>query len=271
MRGWARQGVRIAAVAAAALALAGCFDLELTLKLNGDGSGRLSTRAILAKEWVNLGAHAKPPESKLLGAGRHVHRKSEIRNGQLVQEESTNFDNLSQLKGIEGGAIEVKSLGRTFWGAERTRVRWVLHTSKRPSEAPAPDPRILDSVLGGHTLTMTMELPCTVTRAEEVKLNFAQVAPSVSRDLLQGSTVRWVVPLSARCSRRRTARSRSKWSASASPGSSRAARRVRRHRRFPPCPVSMLRLPSTRTAPISLGRSGDCSWRAGQGRRWEAP
>ena len=107
MRGWARQGVRIAAVAAAALALAGCFDLELTLKLNGDGSGRLSTRAILAKEWVNLGAHAKPPESKLLGAGRHVHRKSEIRNGQLVQEESTNFDNLSQLKGIEGGAIEV--------------------------------------------------------------------------------------------------------------------------------------------------------------------
>ena len=52
-------------------------------------------------------------------------------------------------------------------------------------------------MLGGHTLTMTMELPCTVTRADEVKLNFAQVAPSVSRDLLQGSTVRWVVPLRA--------------------------------------------------------------------------
>jgi hypothetical protein len=185
------------AVIAASLALAGCFDLELTLNLNSDGSGSLSTRAILSKEMVDLGVRTDPPESRLLGDGHRVRRKSQIRNGQLVQEESTEFSALEQLRGIEGGTIEVASRGSTFWGGERSRVRWTLYTSKRASDAPPPDPRLIEHAVRGHILIVEMNLPCTVSHARDVKLNTTTVSPYISRALLFGSKVRWVVPLSA--------------------------------------------------------------------------
>lgn len=187
----------MAAVMAAALVLSGCFDLELTLTLNSDGSGQLSTRAILAKQVVDLATRDRPPESRLLGESNRVRRKAEVRNGQLVQEESTEFDSLDQLQGIKGGSIEVTSRGGTFWGAERSRVRWVLYTTKGPSEAPPPDARLVESMVRGHILIMEMNLPCTVTKAHEVKLNTTSVPAYVSRDIVLGSKVRWVVPLSA--------------------------------------------------------------------------
>lgn len=180
---------------ATALALAGCFDLELTLKLNSDGSGQLSTRAILAKEFVQMGAHGAPPESKLLGNGTRVRRKSEVRNGQLVQEESTEFDRLEQVRGIEGGQIEVTRLSSSI--GERNRVRWVLRNTKRDTEAPSPDSSAVEGILKGHLLIMEIDVPCTVTSAKDVKLNYSTVAPFVSRDIFSGSKVRWVVPLSA--------------------------------------------------------------------------
>jgi hypothetical protein len=191
-----RQAITRVAVIAASFALAGCFDLELTLNLESDGSGKLSTRAILSKEMVDLGVRTDPPESRLLGDGHRVRRKSEIRNGQLVQEESTEFASLEQLRGIEGGVIEVTSRGRTFWGGERSRVRWILHTSKRTSDAPPPDPRIIERMVRGHILIVEMNLPCTVSTARDVKLNTTTVSPYVSRAMLFGSKVRWVVPLS---------------------------------------------------------------------------
>ncbi len=192
-----KRAFRIGAVLAAALLLAGCFDLELTLKLNSDGSGRLSTRAILSKQWVDLTGVNTPPDSKLLGNDRRVRRKSEIRNGQLIQEEIRDFHSLSELRGVEGGSIEVTSLGRTFWGAEQTRVRWVLRASKRESDAPPPDPSVVDSLIAGHIVIMEIDVPCTVTRADPVKLNTTSVGAFVNSDVIQGSTVRWLVPLKA--------------------------------------------------------------------------
>jgi hypothetical protein len=190
-----RTIVRAAAVAAS-LALAGCFDLELTLNLESDGSGTIASRAILSKHMADLGAGRKPPESRLLGDYR-VRRKAEVRNGLLVQEEMTEFDSLEQLSGIEGGSIEVTSRGRAFWGGERSRVRWVLRTSKRASEAPPPDPRVIEQMVRGHILIVEMNLPCMVSRAHDVKLNTATVEPLVQRAIFFGSKVRWVVPLSA--------------------------------------------------------------------------
>ena len=191
-----KRNIRTAAILATALLLAGCFDLELTLKLNSDGSGTLSTRAIVSKELIDLG-NGKPPDSKLLGESGQVRHKTEIRNGQLVQEETTDFDSLDQLRGIEGGRIEVTAQGHTFWGAERSRVRWILRTSKHPTDAPPPDPRVVEMMVGGHILIVEMDIPCTVMKAETVKLNTTSVAPIVSSDVISGSTVRWVVPLSA--------------------------------------------------------------------------
>jgi hypothetical protein len=193
----ARKLFQAALVLAGALVLSGCFDLELTLKLNSDGSGTLSTRAILSKEIVDMGARAEPPESRLLGDGRRVRRKSEIRNGQLVQEEVAEFSSLENLRGIKGGSIEVASRGTTFWGAERSRVRWTLHTTKGPSDAPPPDPRLLESMVRGHILIVEMNIPCTVSDARHVKLNTTSVPPYVTHDILRGSKIRWVVPLSA--------------------------------------------------------------------------
>lgn len=197
MRADPKRVVCICVAAAAALALAGCFDLELTLKLNSDGTGTLATRAILAKEWVQMGAQGKPPESKLLGNGTRVRRKSELRNGQLVQEEATDFETLSQLRGMEGSDIEVTKIGNTFWGAERSRVRWTVHTSKRHSDASPPDPRVIDAVLDGHIIVTEIDVPCTVTQAETVKLNFANAPAYINNDIIHGSSVRWVVPLKA--------------------------------------------------------------------------
>ena len=191
-----KRTLGIGAIFAAALLLAGCFDLELTLKLHGDGSGTLSTRAIVSRQVVDFG-HGRLPDSKLLGESGHVRHKTEIRNGQLVQEETTDFESLDQLRGIEGGRIEVTSQGRTFWGAERSRVRWVLRTSKQASDAPPPDPKVVEMMVKGHILIVEMDIPCTVMHAETVKLNFTSVTPFVSSDVISGSTVRWVVPLSA--------------------------------------------------------------------------
>jgi hypothetical protein len=193
---WQWRGFRVAAVLAAALALAGCFDLELTLNLNSDGSGSLSSRAILSKHVAELGGGGDPPESRLLGDHR-VRRKAQIRNGQLVQEEMTEFESLALLRGIEGGSIEVTSRGRSWWGGERSRVRWVLKTTKRASDAPPPDPRLIESMVRGHILIVEMNLPCTVSHARDVKLNTATIEPYVSRAVFFGSKVRWVVPLSA--------------------------------------------------------------------------
>jgi hypothetical protein len=187
---------RLALIVAAAFALTGCFDLELTLNLNSDGSGTLASRAILSKQIVDLGARTRPPESRLLGEGR-VRRKTEIRNGQLVQEEFTEFDNLQELRGIEGGSIEVTARGSTFWGAERSRVRWILRTSKHQSEAPPPDPRMIEPMVRGHILIVEMNVPCTVTTARDVTLNTTTVPAYISRNVLAGSKVRWVVPLAA--------------------------------------------------------------------------
>ncbi len=52
-------------------------------------------------------------------------------------------------------------------------------------------------MMKGHILIVEMDLPCTITDAGAVKLNTTTVTPFVGNDILSGSKVRWVVPLSA--------------------------------------------------------------------------
>ena len=169
------------AVLAAAVLLAGCFDLELTLKLNSDGSGTLSTRAIVSKNVIDLGDVNKPPDSKLLADSGNVHHKTQIRNGQLVQEERRDFGSLAESAASKAAGSKSSAWAPPCSGAEKSRVRWVLRTSKRPSAAPPPDPRMIEMMMGGHILIVEIDLPCTVSEARDVKLNTASITPYVSR------------------------------------------------------------------------------------------
>ena len=91
---------RLVVLCGAATLLAGCFDVQLGLKLHNDGSGAVTTRIILSKEMTDMAAAGRSkPMPALLGKDkRNVRTTSEIRNGQLVTEETVGFARLSEMQ-----------------------------------------------------------------------------------------------------------------------------------------------------------------------------
>ena len=185
---------RLAVLCGAATLLAGCFDVQLGLKLHNDGSGAVTTRIILSKEMTDMAAAGRSkPMPALLGKDkRNVRTTSEIHNGQLVTEETVGFARLSDVP-LSDDNIEVTNLGRTFFGAVRSRIRWSLESTH--SNPNAGDMKGMAAFLAGHTFTLSMDIPCHVEKASDVSINGISMAPSVHGDWMHGSTVRWQVPL----------------------------------------------------------------------------
>ena len=129
---------RLVVLCGAAILLAGCFDVQLGINLHNDGSGAVTTRIILSKEMTDMAAagRSKPMPALLGKDNRNVRTTSEIRNGQLVTEETVGFAHLSDVP-LSDDNIEVTNLGRTFFGAARSRIRWSLgSTHNDPNAAP---------------------------------------------------------------------------------------------------------------------------------------
>jgi hypothetical protein len=187
---------RLVVLCGAAILLAGCFDVQLGIKLHNDGSGAVTTRIILSKEMTDMAAagRSKPMPALLGKDNRNVRTTSEIRNGQLVTEETVGFAHLSDVP-LSDDNIEVTNLGRTFFGAARSRIRWSLGSTH--NDPNAGDMRAMAAFLVGHTFTLSMEIPCHVEKASNVSVNGISMAPSVQGDWMRGSTVQWQVPLTA--------------------------------------------------------------------------
>ncbi len=198
-------------VLASLLMVAGCFDYDVTLKLNQEGHGSLSTA-------LSLPAHLAGAES-----GRKLGTivlplpevESERKNGRLVISESAHFTWLHQLsarrvrfivKEIDHGPLDITS--PTFRitaelasaegdlpdrdirpGTERELRRPPVRKLD-PAEARAR--RYLAGTWAGHYLGMTLELPGQVTRAYPLEFGAEVVTPRVGK---QRRVVRWRVPL----------------------------------------------------------------------------
>ncbi|MBS0471904.1 MAG: hypothetical protein JSR60_12580 [Proteobacteria bacterium] len=193
-RAWA---TRAAVLLAAGLLLSGCFDLNIGLNLKSDGSGTLTNEVIFSKEMTDTFKQTggKLPQPKASNGGKQT---SAMRGGRLVQ---TNLITFSAVSGItmSGQGLEVRDLGRTWFGAHRSAI--VLGSSGKPAPKPStsdkdnPFYKAMMAQFDGHFVSVTMAVPCNVSHADPIKMGKRSIAPTVESSWTSGATVRWKVPL----------------------------------------------------------------------------
>jgi hypothetical protein len=192
-----------AVFAAAAFVLCGCFDVQYDVTLRNDGSGSVVTKIAYDKETSGYMTQngAKPQtESKVLRNGKPVPKTSKMQDGRLTETQTVDFKRLSELT-MPGTGIEVIDMGRSFLGADTSRVRMNFGKRgadpKKPGgESPATN-KMIAEIMNGHYLTVTLHLPCNVETANNLSIAGTKVAPTVEKSMFHGSTVAWKIPMAA--------------------------------------------------------------------------
>lgn len=192
MNGLSIWPARIAVLAATSLLLAGCFDLKIGVDLKSDGSGTLTNEVIFSKEMTDTlkQTGGKMPQPKMNEGGRQT---SAIRGGQMVQTNVVTFTSVSGLK-MSGQGLEVRDLGRTWFGAHRSEI--VLGGSNQSGSKPSSSDRnnpfykAMMAQFEGHFVSVTMHVPCNVSRADPIRVGNKSVAPSIESSWSSGATVR---------------------------------------------------------------------------------
>lgn len=198
-----RFGPRLAAVAAlaaGAIVLGGCFDVGYDVSLKNDGSGTIVMRSVFSKEasaWLAQ-SKADPTSTMVSKDGRNIAQTRRIENGQLVTEETLSFQNLSEVTAT-GVRIEVVDLGRSLVGIDTSRIRVgfgpKFDAAGKPSRPPHRDQNELAPFFGGHSFTLTMNLPCAAEKVLPVSINGTEIVPRIEKSWLHGSKVTWEIPM----------------------------------------------------------------------------
>jgi hypothetical protein len=163
--------------------LAGCFDIEQDLTVEGSGAGALEVtlridptfKGALENETI-LGDQVAP-----------VVVKREVKDGQYVQDERVTFNAISDLK-LPNGTLSIVNNGSTFLGIGPQRL-----TLTRTIENSAAGPNsyaVMRNVFSDRTFTIKISVPGWIARAYPMTVAGQTVSPQVG-----GSTVTWQVPM----------------------------------------------------------------------------
>lgn len=178
----ARIGFRLIA-ALAALALAGCFDLEQDLDIKGSGAGSFEVSLRIDPTFKDA-----LQNETLLGAQKApVEVTRSVKNGQYIQDERVTFNSLSELR-LPNETLSIVSNGAELFGVgpkDLTLTRTVENAGADSSSA-----SVMRTVFADRTYTFKLSLPGWIGRAYPLVIGDEQIAPQVN-----GSTVTWQIPM----------------------------------------------------------------------------
>jgi hypothetical protein len=191
-------------LAGAAVLLTGCFDGHYDLALHNDGSGRIAVDIVIDKDMsrdILKAKHGKlDAEVADGGLGRNAHTTQRVENGSVVIHNELDFRSLAEITGSSVD-VEVKPLGRTVLGAQRSLIRFSNSANGAAARKYNRDDDVgnqfVRQMFKGHEMTVTMHLPCAVETASSFTIDGERYAPKIDAGWFSGSTVAWRLPMAA--------------------------------------------------------------------------
>ena len=189
--------VRSVLLAIATVLLSGCYDVSMDVDLHNDGSGTIAATSVMSKEVTDKFQRTGKGDDISLFADKNkaarVSRK--IQNGRFTIIENLSFQKLSEVN-LGDFNFEVIDLGRTFYGIDRSRIRWAIRSQSEGNE-PKTTPKDAAEAARykGYFFTLTMHLPCHVAQAGKLSAGGAVITPTIRSAFWNGSTVVWKVPM----------------------------------------------------------------------------
>ena len=190
--------LRLAVLAVASIALAGCFDLTQSVSLDKDGAGQYKL-AISATGFV--GGAIKNGKSKVDIGGDNADARSVVvvENGVTTRTSTIPFHSLSDLS-LSSETVAVHVTGKSLLGLGATHAifRRTFHVgdAKKSMQHDENDDAtarsVVESLFGNHFYTFSVTLPGSIDWIAPVHAGDVQIKPVISGD---GHTVTWRMPL----------------------------------------------------------------------------
>jgi len=186
----------------AAIGLSGCFDLDQSVAINRDGSGRyevsVAARGVVGEALQNGKTNIN------IGHNQNVRTRKTIQDGKVTQTSIIDFKQLSDLS-LSSESIAIKVRGHDLFGLGQThaifrRVFLVDHARREQGHDNSDDDAgkgILVSIFGDHTYAFRVSLPGSIDWIAPVWVGDTQVIPQVSGDSTRGYTIVWRMPLAS--------------------------------------------------------------------------
>jgi|WetSurMetagenome_2_1015567.scaffolds.fasta_scaffold31870_3 hypothetical protein len=194
---------RFAVLLGAGLLLGGCFDAHYDIALNNDGSGSIVMDVLLDKDVSRdiLQKNGKPDfkTEKKGGLGKNAVERRRVENGRIVISQSLAFKTMTEISASDVD-LEVRDLGRTLYGMERTLIRFGAGDNGGRRNTDKHDPfaaGFAAQIFKGHEMRVSMHLPCTVESANTLSYEDASYVPKVEKSWFHGSSVEWKLPMVA--------------------------------------------------------------------------
>lgn len=191
----AKIAIRSGAMLAAALLLAGCFDVDFNVNIKRDGSGSIAVKMALGPQLTEAVKGEKMDGRKGLLAPHNPGTAvtTAIVDGRRVVTETLRFAKLSDVT-METMTLEVIDRGPGPFGVKLSRVR-LAPSNSRPGSTPTPSGTISADVFRGYHYGMTMHLPCIVAKATPTDRDGKKLDLKVENSMANGATVEWKMPL----------------------------------------------------------------------------
>jgi hypothetical protein len=192
-----RSFLRVAVLAVASIALAGCFDLTQSVALDKDGAGVYRV-AVSATGFV--GGALKNGKSKVdVGDNDNAHTATVIENGVTTRTSAIPFHSLSDLSlSSESDAIHVTGKSLFGLGATHAIFRRTFHVGDAKKSMQHDDNddatarSVIESMFGNHFYTFSVTLPGSIDWIAPVRAGDMEIKPVISGD---GHTITWRMPL----------------------------------------------------------------------------
>jgi hypothetical protein len=185
----------------AAVGLSGCFDLDQSVAINRDGSGRyevsVAARGVVGDALQNGKADIN------IGHNENIHTRKTIENGKVTQTSIIDFKQLSDLT-LSSETIAIKVRGHDLFGLGQThavfrRIFLVDHARREHSHDAGDDAAgagIIASIFGDHTYSFRVTLPGSIDWIAPVWVGDTRVVPQVVSDSAH-TTIIWRMPLAS--------------------------------------------------------------------------
>jgi hypothetical protein len=193
---------RFAVLLAAGLLLGGCFDAHYDIALDNDGSGSIAMDVLLDKDISrDILKNGKPglTTERKGGLGRNAVERRRVENGRIVISQTLAFKTLSEISASDVD-LEVRDLGRTFYGMDRSLIRFSAGDNGGRRNQDGHDAfaaGFAAQMFKGHEMRVVMHLPCTVEMANTPAYEDARFVPKVEKSWFHGSSVEWKLPMAA--------------------------------------------------------------------------
>ena len=190
---------RVAVIAGASIALAGCFDLTQALSIDSHGAGEYRTSIAAADA---LGEGLKSGKSDIvLGQNKNVATSTVIANDLVTRTSTIAFQSLSDLS-LSAETVHLKVLGHSFFGLGPAHVMFhrafKVRDAKRRQMHDDNDKTgqaVIASMFGNHFYAFSVSLPGSIDWIAPVTINGITVVPQITDSPDGGHTVIWRMPL----------------------------------------------------------------------------